>query len=100
MTNLRNFHVKQINNDLILHRDETPVSCAYRMPVVLPHPQIANQAIIQTPACGTNCHLFDIQDDVVTLNCCQHEILLQKGTQKDGTSAAGTSDFLRIVNNS
>lgn len=100
MTNLRNFNVKQINNDLILHRDETPVSCAYRMPVVLPHPQFANQAIIQTPACGTNCHLFDIQDDVVTLNCCQHKILLQKGTQKDGTRAAGTSDFLRNVNNS
>jgi len=98
MTNLRNFTVKQINEDLILHRNEIPVSCAYRMPVVLPHPQFANQAIIQSPACGTNCQLFDIQDDVITLHCSKHSILLQKGTQKDGTCAAGTLDFLQIVN--
>ncbi len=98
MANLRNFTVKQINSDLILHKDDYPVSCAYRMPVVLPHPQLANQAIIQTPACGTNCHLFDVQDDVATLHCCHHEILLQKGIQKDGTRAAGTNDFIKIVN--
>jgi len=98
MTNLRNFTVKQINEDLILHRNEIPVSCAYRMPVVLPHPQFANQAIIQNPLCGTNCHLFNVQDDVATLHCAKHEILLQKGTQKDGTSAAGTPNFLQIVN--
>jgi hypothetical protein len=98
MTNLRNFTVKQINADMILHRDEMPITCAYRMPVVLPHPQLANQAIIQNPLCGTNCHLFEVQDDIATMHCCKHSILLQKGTQKDGTRAAGTSDFLEIVN--
>jgi hypothetical protein len=97
MTNLRNFNVKQINQDLILHRDEMPITCAFRMPVMLPHPQLANQAIIQNPLCGTNCHLFNVQDDVVTLHCSKHEILLQKGNQKDGTCAAGTNDFLQIV---
>jgi hypothetical protein len=68
------------------------------MPVMLPHPQLSNQAIIQSPRCGTNCQLFSLQDDIATFQCCNHSILLDKGEQKDGTRAAGTLDFLQIVN--
>jgi hypothetical protein len=97
MTNIQKFTVKQINGDFILHKNDSPMPCAYRMPVMLPHPQLSNQAIIQSPLCGTNCQLFSLQNDIATFHCCNHSILLEKGTKKDGTCAAGTSDFLQIV---
>jgi len=67
------------------------------MPVMLPHPQLSNQAIIQSPLCGTNCQLFSLQDDIATFHCCSHSILLEKGEKKDGTRVADTSNFLQIV---
>lgn len=85
MTKIQNFTVEEVNGELILHKDGNIQPCAFRMPTMLPHPTIQGQAIIQQPACGTNCQLFTLHEEKAVLHCAgQHAVFLQKGKEKSG----------------
>ncbi len=83
MTKIQNFTIKEVAKELILHKDGNIQCCAFSMPTMLPHPTIQGQAIIQQPACGTNCQLFTLHEEKVVLHCAgQHEVFLQKDKKK------------------
>jgi hypothetical protein len=52
--------IKNANNVNILYCHDTPAQCIYKMPVMLPHPQIQGQVIIQNPVCSDNCPMFNL----------------------------------------
>jgi hypothetical protein len=58
---LNKWQIKNINNLHVLHHYDTPVHCIYRMPVMLPHPTISGQGIINSPICASNCPMFDLK---------------------------------------
>ena len=87
--NLQNFAIQEQNEHLVLSNNGQIQSCAYVPPVLLPHPSLQGQAIIHTKACGTNCQLFEVSDNIATLHCCKREIFLQKNTEKSGINPAG-----------
>jgi hypothetical protein len=47
---------------LVLRKNGKICSCAYRNPVILPHPNIQGQMIIQNPVCSDGCQFFTIID--------------------------------------
>jgi len=65
--------IKKVNGaDTLTDETGTPVECIYRAPVVLPHPQIAGQAIIKVSLCCEKCPNFDLQavsHGSLTLHC-------------------------------
>lgn len=87
--NIRNFAIQEQNDHLVLTNNGQIQQCAFVPPVLLPHPNLQAQAVIHTKACGTNCQLFEISDDIATLHCSKLEIFLQKGEKKSGINPAG-----------
>lgn len=66
------WQIKNIGNSLALHKKDAVVQCIYKSPVVLPHPTISGQAIIQNPICNDNCPMFEYSGGLfgsVTLHC-------------------------------
>lgn len=57
------WQIKNINNLHVLHHFENPVQCVHRMPVMLPHPSISGQAVINSPVCASNCPMFDLKEN-------------------------------------
>ena len=57
------WQIKNINNLHVLHHFDSPVQCIHRMPVMLPHPTISGQAIINSPVCASNCPMFDLKEN-------------------------------------
>lgn len=87
--NIRKYAIEEQNGYLVLTNNGHSQPCAFVPPVLLPHPSLQAQAVIHTKACGTNCHLFEVSDEIATLHCCKLEIFLQKDTEKSGINPAG-----------
>ena len=87
--NIRNFAIEEQNGHLVLTNNGQPQPCAFVPPVLLPHPSLQAQAVIHTKACGTNCQLFEVSDEIATLHCSKLELFLQKETEKSGINPAG-----------
>ena len=71
------FNIRQQGNNNILFCNDMPVECIYRVPVMLPHPQISGQAIIKAPVCSDNCPMFELTPGLfgkLKFHCTKHEI--------------------------
>jgi hypothetical protein len=69
---MKNYILKDYQNTPTLHNDKgDPIECIYKVPVLLPHPNIAGQVVIKASLCSNNCPAFQIIDDekVVFLSC-------------------------------
>jgi hypothetical protein len=53
------WNIRKNNEVNILYCNDTPTQCIYKMPVMLPHPNIQGQVIIQNPVCSDNCPMFN-----------------------------------------
>ena len=53
----------------LLTFDQVPVPCIYKNPVMLPHPRIQGQVIIENPLCGSHCPMFQLFGDKLTFGC-------------------------------
>ena len=66
------WQIKKIGESFALHKKDAVVQCIYKSPVVLPHPTISGQAIIQNPICCDNCPMFEYSGALfgsLTLHC-------------------------------
>jgi hypothetical protein len=54
------WNIRNSNEVNILYCKDSPVQCIYKMPVMLPHPVIQGQVIIQNPVCSDNCPMFKL----------------------------------------
>lgn len=57
------WQIKKVNNLHVLHYFDMPVQCTYRMPVMLPHPSISGQAVINQAVCCETCPFFNLKQD-------------------------------------
>lgn len=55
------FTIKKVGNIQALHINGQLANCAYRMPVMLPHPTLQGQIQIHSPICGDCCQFFNIR---------------------------------------
>ena len=71
------FNIRVINNENTLFCDNDPVYCIYKLPTVLPHPQIQGQAVIIAPYCSDKCPMFNLTPGLfgkLRFECTKHEI--------------------------
>ena len=54
------FNIRSLQNANTLFCDDKPVECIYKVPTLLPHPQIQGQAVIVTPYCSDRCPMFNL----------------------------------------
>jgi len=54
---------------LILKKNGAACTCPFRQKVILPHPTLQNQIIIQEPACTDTCQFFNLQGNQLNLLC-------------------------------
>ena len=69
---MKNYILKDYQNTSTLHNDQgDPIECIYKVPVLLPHPNIAGQVVIKASLCSNNCPAFQIIEDenVILLSC-------------------------------
>jgi len=74
----------------ILRKNGNICSCPFRNPVILPHPSIQGQMVIQNPVCSDGCQFFDIDktENLVFLSCTNtpFPLLIEKEKKSDNTS--------------
>ena len=79
------FVIKKINNVSILHKNDAPIECIYKNPVVLPHPNLSGQAVIKQALCGDLCPMFNIVGEglfkSVKFECTKYEIEVYEETE-------------------
>lgn len=71
------FNIRTINNANVLFKDEQPIQCIYKVPTVLPHPQITGQAVINNPVCSDQCPMFNLTPGLfgkLKFECTKYEI--------------------------
>ena len=71
------FNIRTVNKANVLFCEDQPVPCIYKSPTVLPHPQIAGQAIINNPACTDQCPMFNLTPGLfgkLRFECTKYEI--------------------------
>lgn len=71
------WQIKKIGTSKALHKKDAIVQCIYKSPVVLPHPTITGQAIVQNPICCDNCPMFEYNGNLfgsVKLHCTGREL--------------------------
>lgn len=62
---MKNYQLQDYQNTQTLHNEKgDPIECIYKVPVLLPHPNIAGQVVIKASLCSNNCPAFDIIDEV------------------------------------
>ena len=57
------------NKIFILKKNGTHCKCPFRQKVILPHPTLQNQIVIQEPACTNACQFFNLQGNQLNLLC-------------------------------
>ena len=63
---MKKYILKDYQGTLTLHNDQKdPIECIYKVPVLLPHPNIAGQVVIKASLCSNNCPAFQIIDEVI-----------------------------------
>jgi len=97
-TNLTNFAVISEQNangseTYLLKKNGSICTCPFRNPVILPHPSIQGQMVIQNPVCSEACQFFEVyekKDNTVVLDliCTNRPItaLIEKEKKSDNTS--------------
>ena len=71
------FNIRSIQNANTLFCDDKPVECIYKMPTVLPHPQIQSTAVITMPYCSDQCPMFNLTPGLfgkLRFECTKYEI--------------------------
>jgi hypothetical protein len=81
----------------ILRKNGNICSCPFRNPVILPHPSIQGQMVIQNPVCSDQCHFFDIDENenLVFLSCTNtpFQVLIEKEKKSDYSHPQDTKLF-------
>lgn len=94
------YEITEHQGQTILIKDGNPAQCPFRVPVVLPHPQIQNQAIVVNPICGNACPFFEIitnnDGHNVKFYCVNHSIAL-KNNKGGQTRPEDTDSNIKIV---
>ena len=99
-TNISQFTLTSEKNgngteSLVLRKNGNICSCVYRNPVILPHPTIQGQMVIQNPLCTDLCQFFEItSEEVINLNCSKTTILIEKEKKSDQTRPEDTKLFI------
>jgi hypothetical protein len=71
------FNIRSIQNANTLFCDDQPVPCIYKVPTVLPHPQIQGTAVITMPYCSDQCPMFNLTPGLfgkLRFECTKYEI--------------------------
>ena len=80
------FNIRKAGTTNILYCNDNPVECIYKIPVMLPHPQISGQAVIKAPICSDNCPMFELLPGLfgkLKFHCTKHEIDVYQMTAFD-----------------
>jgi hypothetical protein len=71
------FNIREQNKANTLYCDDKPVLCIYKTPVVLPHLQLQNTAVVNMPYCSDECPMFNLTPGLfgkLKFECTKHEI--------------------------
>jgi hypothetical protein len=79
---------------MILQKNGDACSCPFRNPVLLPHPTISGQLVINNPICSSACQFFDFDEveSLVFLSCSDtpFPVLLEKEKKSDNSHPQDT----------
>jgi hypothetical protein len=89
--NLQKFTIEIQQETEILKINSIHASCPFRNPVMLPHPQIQGQAVIQNPVCSSQCQFFNRNETQLILDCTKTKIILQNNQNGKETSPKDTN---------
>jgi len=71
------FNIRKHYNANTLFCDDKPVECIYKVPTLLPHPQIQGTGVVLVPYCSDKCPMFNLTSGLfgkLKFECTKYEI--------------------------
>jgi len=71
------FNIRSLQNANTLFCDDKPVECIYKVPTLLPHPQIQGTGVVLVPYCSDQCPMFNLTPGLfgkLRFECTKYEI--------------------------
>lgn len=88
-TKIQKYSIALDADRMILKKNEAACSCPFRNPVLLPHPTLSGQLVINNPICSSACQFFDFDEaeSLVFLSCTNtpFPVLLEKIKKSDNS---------------
>ena len=96
-TKLQKYSIAIEADRMILQKNGTACSCPFRNPVLLPHPTLSGQLVINNPICSSACQFFDVEitkyinstplEGELLLSCSntKFEVLIEKEKKSDNS---------------
>jgi hypothetical protein len=97
-TKLQKYSIALDADRMILQKNGAACSCPFRNPVLLPHPTLSGQLVINNPICSSACQFFDfeatyyvnstIEKGTLELSCSSKkldEVLIEKEKKSDNS---------------
>jgi hypothetical protein len=88
-TKLQKYSIAIEADRMILEKNGIACSCPFRNPVLLPHPSLAGQVVMNNPICSSACQFFDFDEaeSLVFLSCTNtpFPVLIEKEKKSDNS---------------
>jgi hypothetical protein len=91
------WQIKNIGTTKALHKKDNVAQCIYKMPTMLPHPNIQGQVIIQNPICCDNCPMFELTEGLfsqLTLHCTGRKLKVYVFNELPGSNLQTSLEIL------